>query len=278
MPFEIQSSGVKLRENGSDPINKTSSVCPSKWKHPSVYNRGNSIKLLQRSPSGPCEQFANILAHFHSDCQQDLEICVPEAALSEAVSILCSTRRFRLVENAAYDLFTEYKRGFPTLMAPSTSLLVVLFPDSYFYLLPLRQSIVPFQERLSTTYSRQLPDLFPGDEIRHLPVPYLAAFFIGLCRRFFESNDYMARIAAEQLVDGMDLDEEWVESNLSGAAPEVRELAAQLVAEKSSRYDGYLDFEAPCPSVEDGKMKGAPGRVKTLTVSLPSPNNRLLLS
>lgn len=52
----------------------------------------------------------------------------------------------------------------------------------------------------------------------------------------------MARIAVEQLVDGMNLDGGWTEMNLGDTTPKVRELAAQLVAEKTSRYseDTYL--------------------------------------
>lgn len=44
----------------------------------------------------------------------------------------------------------------------------------------------------------------------------------------------MARIAVEQLVDGMQIDEQWVQSNLSDAALEVQRLATMLVDEKSS--------------------------------------------
>lgn len=136
-----------------------------------------------------------------------------------------------------YDLFTEYKRGFPMFEAPNIGLRLLFFPDSYFGLAPLHQNIVPNDERLSTTCSEQILDLVPRGEIQHLPVPRLPVFFIGLCSRFFESNDCMARIAVEQLVDGMDLCEDWIESNLGGATLKVRELAVQLVAEKTSRYE-----------------------------------------
>ncbi|KAL2817970.1 hypothetical protein BDW59DRAFT_152297 [Aspergillus cavernicola] len=165
----------------------------------------------------------------------DLEICVPETSLSEVVSIVCSTGGLERVEITDYDLFTEYKRGFPTFETPSTGLRLLLFPDFYFGLSPLHQNIVPNDERLSTICSEQILDLVPRGEIQHLPVPCLPVFFIGLCSRFFESNDCMARIAVEQLVDGMNLDDNWIESNLGGATLKVRELAAQLIAEKTSR-------------------------------------------
>lgn len=73
----------------------------------------------------------------------------------------------------------------------------------------------------------------------------------------------MARIAVEQLVDAMDLDETWVQMNLSAATSDVRELAAQLVAEKSSRCDdGYLILAEMCSdfdAVQGEKLRLIPG-------------------
>ncbi|KAG2001443.1 hypothetical protein GB937_010177, partial [Aspergillus fischeri] len=45
----------------------------------------------------------------------DIEICVPESLLSKAVSNLRFTGLFQLTQKKEYDIFTEYKRGFPTL-------------------------------------------------------------------------------------------------------------------------------------------------------------------
>ncbi|PYH94601.1 hypothetical protein BO71DRAFT_353039 [Aspergillus ellipticus CBS 707.79] len=170
----------------------------------------------------------------------DIEICVPRASLSEAVSILCADNEFWPVEKKDFDIFTEYKRGFPVLAATQSKLLLVLFPDSHFYLSPVEDVIVD-QEWPPTNYSHQILELVSRDELKHLPVPRLPPYFIGLCQRFFESDDAMARISAEQLVDGMDLDNGWVRANLSSAPHQVRELATGLVAEKSSRCDGDLN-------------------------------------
>lgn len=159
------------------------------------------------------------------------------------------------MEIADYDLFTEYKRGFPMFKTPNIGLRLLLFPDSFFHLSPLHQSIVPNDKRLSTTCSEQILDLVSRDEIQHLPVPCLPVFFIGLCLRFVESNDCMARIAVEQLVDGMDLDNDWIKSNLGGAALKVRELAAQLVAEKTSRYDENMGLEAMSSALGAARMQ-----------------------
>ncbi|KZF23720.1 hypothetical protein L228DRAFT_122819 [Xylona heveae TC161] len=180
----------------------------------------------------------------------DIEICIPENSLSPAVSVLCSKNMFKLEIKEDYDLFTEYKRGFPRLLATSVTTLsyaVILFSDTYFGLNPLDRNIVCQDETRSfTTYSRQILDLVSKDDIKYIPVPRLPPFFIGLCRRFLESNDGMARIAAEQLLDGMDLDEEWVKANIISAQPQVLELAMTLICEKSSCNDEFLDHDVTC--------------------------------
>lgn len=115
----------------------------------------------------------------------------------------------------------------------------------------MSQSIVSLDGKPSATaYSRQIVDVVPDDEIKNLPVPRLPPYFIGLCRRFFESNDDIARIAVEQLVDGMQLDEEWLQINLSGATEEVQQLATMLVDERSTSND---EFEVPYFAADDGK-------------------------
>lgn len=128
-----------------------------------------------------------------------------------------------------YDIFTEYKRGFPTLAVTKSNVRVVIFSDRHFYLSPLGSSIVSYEEISLTASSQEIQDLVPVDKIQYLPMPRLPLYFIGLCQRFVESNNYMARIAAEQLVDGMHLDEKWTRINLSDAPRQVRDLAMRLV-------------------------------------------------
>jgi hypothetical protein len=191
---------------------------------------------------------------------------VPEILLSRAVSGLRSADLFKLEEMKDYDLFTEYKKGFPRLLStPQTkpAHAVILFPDTYFGLDPLNWSIISHDKGpYVATYSRQVLDLVPNDEIKYLPIPRLAPFFIGLCRRFLESNDGMARIAVEQLVDGMDLDEQWIKTNLNNTRPEILRLAMKLVSEKMLRCDEFLDDPVTCfiADKEEGKsLRQIPG-------------------
>lgn len=150
---------------------------------------------------------------------------------------MASITEFRRVEVKDYDLYTEYKRGFPVFKTPNDDLRLIIFPDSHFGIAPLRQSSVPSDERASTACSTQILGLVPQCEIQDIPVPRLSHLFTGLCLRFFESRDVMARIAVEQLVDGMDLDDEWIKRNLDGTTSEVRDLATRLVTEKVSRSE-----------------------------------------
>ncbi|PKX98150.1 uncharacterized protein P174DRAFT_499862 [Aspergillus novofumigatus IBT 16806] len=94
----------------------------------------------------------------------DIEICVPESLLSKAVSNLCSTGLYQLTQKEGYDIFTEYKRGFPTLAVTNSNLLVVIFPDSHFHLSPLGSSIVSYKEIKPTVYSHEIQGLVPVDD------------------------------------------------------------------------------------------------------------------
>lgn len=95
-------------------------------------------------------------------------------------------------------------------------------------------------------YSEQIIDLIPPTEIHRLPLPRLPVLLAGLCRRFLESHDDIAMIAAEQLVDGMDLDEGWRDRNLSSVGSEVLEVVSRLIAGKTSRLDDSSENVITC--------------------------------
>jgi hypothetical protein len=72
-----------------------------------------------------------------------------------------------------------------------------------------------------------------------VPMPKLAPFFKGLCRKYCESHDIVFAIAAEALIDGMDLDESWCRMNLDVTRPEELEFALKLVEGKHSRISDF---------------------------------------
>ncbi|CAI7612143.1 unnamed protein product [Penicillium bialowiezense] len=84
----------------------------------------------------------------------DIEICIPQLSLPEVLSKVSSTTDLEPVEVIDYDLFTEYKRGFPTFRVPNTGFRLIIFPDSHFGIAPLHQTIVPSDERASTACSK----------------------------------------------------------------------------------------------------------------------------
>jgi len=105
-------------------------------------------------------------------------------------------------------------------------------------------------------------DLIPPTEIHQLPMPRLPVLLVGLCRRFLELHDDVAMIAAEQLVDGMDLEEDWCDRNLSNVSSAVLETASRLVSGKSSRLDDFSKNTVTCfIANKDGaeSVRGIPG-------------------
>lgn len=170
------------------------------------------------------------------------------------MSILYSTGQYQPRREREFDIYTEYKKAFPALCTRTyPDLGLVLFPDTYFYLAPLDQNVINLTMAPNHgAYSPQILDVVPRSELKDLPLPLLPPFFIGLCRRFFESGDDMARIGAEQLVDGMKVDEKWVRFNLSSVPPEVRYLANTLVSDRpSSSKDGSGEFRMPSSAAGD---------------------------
>lgn len=220
-------------------------MCHPARKYPSVYHWRNRTELLQCTPGGPCEPSSALTGAFLSYNSQDIEICVPDAYMPMAVSVLHSTGQFCLEKKQEYDIFTEYKRGHPTFRATlKMELSVVLFPDTSFHLSPMSQSVISTEEQSNSTFSPQVLDVIAEDDIKYLPFPRLVNYLIGLCQRYFEANDDMARIAAEQLVNSMKLDEEWLHMNMADATTEVQNLMAMLVNERSSSGDEFLHFDS----------------------------------
>lgn len=70
-------------------------------------------------------------------------------------------------------------------------------------------------------------------------------------------------MAAEQLVDGMDLDEGWLEVQSSAMTLEEKNFATRLVQEKLARIDDFSENEITCyiPNKEEAlRVLQIPGR------------------
>jgi hypothetical protein len=105
------------------------------------------------------------------------------------------------------------------------------------------------------TISKQILDLCRPEEVRFLPMPHLAPYLDGLCSRYLEFGDDIAMIAAEQLVDGMDINQDWCTNHLKGAKSSVCQLVARLVASKGSRLDDFNGNKITCYIADEAEAE-----------------------
>jgi len=153
---------------------------------------------------------------------------------------------------AEFDIYNEYKRDFPRFRSSSwisPSCTLVLMADKSCDFNMLVNNIVSLGKTAlnpNPTYSSQILDLIPPTEVGSIPIPRLPSLFAGLCWRYLESKDDVAMIAAEQLVDGMDLDDSWCTANLCNTSFEIYQLANGLIASKQSRIDDFSENTVTC--------------------------------
>jgi hypothetical protein len=111
----------------------------------------------------------------------------------------------------------------------------VVLPDTFFHLNPLKDNIIR-EHPTGREYSDQMLNLVSDkDIISSIPFPRLAPFLYGLLRQFNESRNYVFAMCAEQLVDGMNLDEDWCKSHLNSRFEEEYKYALKLVKGKGRR-------------------------------------------
>lgn len=161
------------------------------------------------------------------------------------------------------NIYTKYRRGFPRFrILDEPDLHIVVFPDKYFHLDPLDQNIIQFSEEDNVhQYSKEIYDIVSADDLTKLPIPRLAPLFSGLCRMYMESREATAAIAAEMLVDGMDLSKDWCRERLSGKA---LDFALGLVEGKASRVSDFQENKVTCfvANAQEGEqIRSIPGFV-----------------
>jgi len=71
---------------------------------------------------------------------------------------------------------------------------------------------------LDAECNTRVTGLIPAADVNQLSMPRLPSFFVDFSQRFLDTQDEVTMITAEQLVDGVDLDEGWRERNLGGTA------------------------------------------------------------
>ena len=163
------------------------------------------------------------------------------------------------------NIYTEHKYGCPRFRyLPNPLSFIVLFPDQQLGLEPLQKTIISTSKHSQhAAYSQHILDIIPAETLVSIPMPSLIPFFRGLCKNYCETKEAVYAIAAEQLVDGMDLDEAWCREHMPG--PDSKELAyaMELVEGKNSRIDYFSPNAVTCfiPNrVEAQRVLLIPGR------------------
>jgi hypothetical protein len=173
-----------------------------------------------------------------------MEICVPDTSVLIGRYLISQFRLFESLQIENFDNYDENKRGCPRLqwtscITPPCTL--SLLSDKSYGLEPLANNLVSHKDVSSGRYySRQVLDILPSAKVADLPMPRFPPFLAGLRQRFLSAEDDIAMIAVEQLVDGMDLVNDWLERNLSTAPLEIRQLVSRLSLGKKSRIDVFL--------------------------------------
>ncbi|ERF74383.1 hypothetical protein EPUS_02070 [Endocarpon pusillum Z07020] len=183
----------------------------------------------------------------------DIEICVPANHLPEAVDILQTNCRLMKISNVPKeDIFTDYKKKFPRFASqegPNIQLTLLL--DEVYGFQCLENTIIPDDRQHSDSYySKEILDVLSPDAIASLPFPSLGAFLGGLCSRYIKSRDVVYAMAAEQLVDGMDIDTAWCHVHLAHLPPVEQKFASDLVAGKRGRMDDFSENKITCYVVD----------------------------
>ena len=146
------------------------------------------------------------------------------------------------------DVMTKHKEGFPRFrLIEHDGLFATIFPDTYLHLQPLKSNIVSFQEApvAPIRYSKEILDVFSAEDIPRFPFPNLPAFFLGACQRYSSTQDPIFAMIAQQLVDGMDLDEQWCSCFVPSSMDKELDFALSLVIKKSEPEVGWKPDTIP---------------------------------
>lgn len=145
-----------------------------------------------------------------------------------------------------FNNYTEYKRDIPRVRttgwcSPQT---IVIFTAAFFGFDSIEDVFIPPIGERNIHISKEIQ--LNREDISNLHLPRLAPLLKGLAKRFLDKRDDVAMIAVEQLVDGMDLDEAWVERQLGGSDAALLDLVMGQIRSKMSRIDYYMENKTTC--------------------------------
>ncbi|KAM3431516.1 hypothetical protein MY4824_007114 [Beauveria thailandica] len=184
--------------------------------------------------------------------------------------------RLRQAEGVLHQIFgeervdeekcTDCRKGKP----PS----IIIFTANVYGLEPLQQKAL--QSRgIDGGFSKEIADI-PLEELAILPLPRLAPFLAGLATKFILTRDDKAMIAVEQLVDGMNLDESWVDSQLADCPQAVRDMIIGQINGKQSRIDYFSDNQVTCFIRDEAEAAHVSRRSMNGIIVLRDPDDEIV--
>ena len=175
------------------------------------------------------------------------------------------TELFEAADEDTFNIYTEYKRGLPRFRFRNSSTAhLVLLPDMSLNSRGVVDRVVPQSlHQHDSEYSFELLDLVPKDRIPSLPVPFLGPLLSDYSRKYIASQDAIAAMAVDGLIDGMDLDELWCVRNLTDLGPPGLDYVNSRVRGRVSRIDYFSPNTVTCIILDDEereRLLRVPGR------------------
>ena len=112
-------------------------------------------------------------------------------------------------------------------------------------------------------YSQEILEYVPSDGLECFRVPCLAQMLLAFCRRFVEKRDETGAIGMEQLIDGMDIDTQWLGTYLPGIRKHERAVVESFIVGKHSRANDVSPNQVTCfirDREEARRVRNIPGR------------------
>lgn len=127
----------------------------------------------------------------------------------------------------------------------------------------LQEKVPHIQHTNEVAYSKEIIEYIDAQELERLPFPALAKLLLNFCSIFSKNGDVAGAIGIEQLVDGMDLDMEWLRQHLPMLNKQNFAIIRRFIDKKGQRMDEFNGNEITCfirDSEEARQVRRIPGR------------------
>jgi hypothetical protein len=175
---------------------------------------------------------------------QDIEICIPSSQFTAAEQALNSSSLFERVSPGEPNLYNAYKKDSPRFLGLKWRQIPIVLLSNGGTEIDESKALCVAEHSAEAFYSKEILEYLSIGDIKCIPIPSLTSFIQYLCRLHFNLGDEMPRIRLEQLVDGMNIDEEWCKKTLSEKA-HVQYLL-NLVNSKGDRIDDFSEKLVTC--------------------------------